>query len=180
LAVGALAIAHQADLVEAEFSGVIETTEGTSFRRLEVSASASDEIEWSFNSFTATREEIRWYILHQRILGEIDLSGDRTGEVGCTSSYLEDFPYTTRQTVESGFQFVIFDLPLASAIVEDSNTLLFELSGPDVQNHVKNIRCYQRYRYTQSQEWTYTREYVATDWNNEESPPKVSLLFLRR
>jgi hypothetical protein len=178
LFVGALAIARKANHVEVSFSGIMETTAGTGFRRFDMYMSKEDTHEWDFNSFYTFREEIRWYDVTQRIYGEIDLSGDETGDIDCRSYYLEDAALS-QSTIEITYEYVLSEVPLTDTTIQDSTTVEFRLTGPEVQDRIRNVVCYERSRHGEMDTWKYAWRYLRADWDNEESPPEIRLTFRR-
>jgi hypothetical protein len=178
LAVGALAIARKANHVEVSFNGIMETSAGTGFRQFDMFMSKEDTHEWDFNSFYTFREEIRWYDVTQRIYGEIDLSGDKTGDVDCRSRYLEEAAFV-QNTIEITYEYVLSEVPLTDAVIQDSTTVEFRLTGPEVQDHIRDVRCYERNRQGEMDTWEYSWRYLRADWDNVESPPEIRLTFRR-
>gem|GEM_PF-1041490 len=179
LVVGALAIARRANHVEVSFSGIIETTAGTGFRQFDMYMSKEDTHEWDFNLFYAFREEVRWYDVTQRIYGEIDLSGDKSGDVDCRSYYLEDAVFDQR-TIEITYEYVLSEVPLVNPVIQDSTTVEFRLTGPEVQDHIRDVGCYERSRQGEMDTWKYSWRYLQADWDNEESPPEIRLTFRKQ
>jgi hypothetical protein len=179
LVVGALAIARKANHVEVSFSGIIETTIGTGFRQFDMYMSTEDTHEWDFNSFYTFREEIRWYDVTQRIYGEIDLSGEKTGDVDCRSYYLEESAFSQNE-IDITYEYVLSGVPLVNPVIRDSTTVEFRLTGPEVQDHIRDVRCYERSRQDEMDTWEYSWRYLQTDWDNEESPPEIRLTFRKQ
>lgn len=177
LASGPLAIAHQAGIIDVEFSAVIETSAGSGLRTFEFRINPYDTIRWDFNSLYAHREEIRWYEVNQHLEGEISLCGTKTNEIICSSNYLEEYPYSTQLVNESTFEFTLTDLPLKYAREGDSARVVFEVVGPEVQYYIDDIECFERYKYSDWDYWEYIWRYQSTDWENVENPPRVNITF---
>jgi uncharacterized protein (TIGR03437 family) len=178
LVVGALAIARKANHVEVSFNGIMETSAGTGFRQFDMFMSKEDTHEWDFNSFYTFREEIRWYDVTQRIYGEIDLSGDKTGDIDCRSHYLEESAFD-QNTIEITYEYVLSEVPLINPVIQDSTTVEFRLTGPEVQYHIGDVGCYERSRQDEMGTWLYSWRYLRADWDNVESPPEIRLTFRR-
>jgi hypothetical protein len=78
--------------------------------------------------------------------------------------------------------FKLKDVPLISYQEGDTLRVTYELSGPEVKDHISDILIFKTYIYygpdpKVTTPAIYAEEYYDTDWENTQHPPTIRIIF---
>jgi IPT/TIG domain len=174
---------HQTTFFEARFSGYMtykhrrEPIYRTEYSDISFNNDNKDYDAWAVNSFKFGK--IGWYdhgnfcgckgviSFDGDVIDSVFLSKSISIESGQPGHFTEDLEH---------YELNVYDIPF-SGITTNGDTLkvIYELGGPDLQNHLSDIIFYNHYW---GDGFNYrVWDYYTTDWENQEYPPRIIVTF---
>jgi hypothetical protein len=174
----------QTDYYEVVFSGYMTFMhygynggERSEYREISIAYPLYYTFGWDLNAFTLGWLDVQYWNPYTTIIGLLDSAGDMVDSVIAFDHYVWDnLPAPDLELDIEHYEFRLYDVPLMQLFAGDSIEVIYEISGPEVKNHIDSINIYREHMFEDIHEW-YDWKYMDTDWDNEIYPPKIQVIF---
>ena len=164
---------YQAPICQTKFSGMMKFTgSDEEYTEMVIENVATAPGSWAVNSYS-------YQDGNGSNNGTIDISGV---EIISQNTRHEQFQYIAWPPKEylEYYKFNLNNIPFSSIELElDYMYVIFEISGPEAENHISDIQTYIMNIYQDMHDiyTDYNWYYQYTDWDNEEYPPRIEVIF---
>ena len=175
---------HQATMCETKFSGAMAFKyHDPVFKELIVQNRVNYPGKWIIDSFEFGPVDYYLFGVHQYVnVGKVATNGSKIlNQKSVYHYYWEMFGGGFYEANVKHFEFKLTDIPFSNIdYTSDTIFVRFEINGPDVENHIYDISSYV---YVEEDDdggignGDYSWEYQYTDWENEEYPPSIEVIF---